>query len=103
MPDHLVTFRYPGKVVVKILTWLSVKFTGKVPLGVGIAKPFTILCGRRWKKLCQLESGMREGDNNTQLENCRGVVRLRGGGIARKGRKESAQKARAISEISWDL
>lgn len=46
---------------------------------------------------------MREGDNNTQLENRRGVVRQRGGGGARKGRKERAQKARAISEISGDL
>lgn len=74
-----------------------------VPLGFSIAKPLAILCGRRWKNLCQLKSGIREGDNNTQLESRRGVVRLGGGGGAREGRKESSQKARAISGMSWDF
>lgn len=46
---------------------------------------------------------MREGDNRTQLENRRGVVRLKGHGGARKGRRERAQKMGAISVISWDL
>lgn len=36
---HLVTFNRP---------WVSVKFTGKVPLGLSNAKLTRILCGRRW-------------------------------------------------------
>lgn len=90
MADHLVTFSRPCWRLPK--RGCSVKFTGKVHLGVSVAKPLTILCGRRWKKLCQLESGMREGDNNTQFENRRGVVRLRGGGGARKGGKKEHRR-----------